>query len=156
MVMERAKPHELGDHAVPVLTARITESELAKWFPILFDDISDPLEAPEPSRGALVKFGNGAYAVLTYGKDSGQLTVELPESTRDRTAFLEAFFKEVPLPASRVLWHRADTHLPKISRSKFSKRRDITLAKKTAVKPKTSRQRTKPSALRATLPKNSK
>jgi hypothetical protein len=154
--MERARPHELRDHAVPILTARITEAELAEWFPIQFDEISDPLEAPEPSRGALVKLRNGSYAVLTYGKDSGHLTVELPESTRDRTAFLEAFFKEVPLPASRVLWHRADTHLPKISRSDSDRRRETTLAKKTIVKPKTSRQRTKRSALRASLPKKAK
>lgn len=141
--MERAKPHELRDHAVPVLTARITESELAKWFPVPFEDISDPLAAPEPSRGALVKLRNGSYLVLTYGTDSGQLTLEVPESTKDLTAFLREFFNEVPLPASRVLWHRADGRLP-------------TRASRAAAESEPSRQRAKRSALRASLPKKPK
>src|ERR1051325_8572004 len=104
--MERAEPHELRDRAIPVLTARISEAELAEWFPVPFDEINDPLEAPEPSRGALVKLGDGSYVVLTYGRDSGQLTVEMPESSKNRTALLKVLFAEVPLPLSRVLWHR--------------------------------------------------
>jgi hypothetical protein len=111
--MRRADPHELTDPAVPVITARLSEAELAKWLPINFDAINDPLQAPEPSLGALAQLDAGGYVVLNYGKESGQLTVELPATTRDRTTLLAEFFLEVPLPLSRVLWHQKGTRLPK-------------------------------------------
>ena len=110
--MRRAKPHELKNPAVPVITAHISETELARWLPIPFDSIDDPLQAPEPSLGALAQLDAGEYVVLTYGKDSGQLTVEFPVNTRNRTALLAQFFREVPLPLSRVLWHQKGTRLP--------------------------------------------
>ena len=150
--MRRAKPHELSDHAVPVMTARITEAELAKWFPIPFDELSDPLEVPEPSRGALVQLDNGAFIVLNYGKESSQLTVEFPESIKDRSALIAAFFREVPLPAARVLWYRRDMRLPKPSAPRSAKPIK-TRAKGTASSPGATNQRKKRSALRATLPK---
>jgi len=111
--MRRADPHELTDPAVPVITARLSEAELAKWLPINFEAINDPLQAPEPSLGALAQLDAGGYVVLNYGKESGQLTVELPANTRDRTTLLAEFFQEVPLPLSRVLWHQKGTRLPK-------------------------------------------
>jgi hypothetical protein len=150
--MRRAKPHELSDHAVPVMTARISEAELAKWFPIQFDEICDPLQVPEPSRGALIKLDAGAYVVLNYGKDSGQLTVELPESTKDYTALIAAFFKEVPLPTSRVLWHRTDARLPKRAAAASSRQAKTSRTNK-SVGAAASRQRTKRSAFQAGLPK---
>lgn len=111
--MRRAKPQELTTRAVPAMTARLTEGELLEWMPIPFDEISDPLATPEPSKGALVELDSGGYIVLFYGEDSHQLIVEIPENTEDPSALLSDFLSEVPLPASRVLWHRPDIALPK-------------------------------------------
>ncbi|HYI09302.1 MAG TPA: hypothetical protein VEK57_09535 [Thermoanaerobaculia bacterium] len=94
------------------MTARISEGELLKWMPVDFDDIDDPLATPEPSKGALVELEAGAYVVLYYGKDSSQLTIEIPEKTADVAALIASFLREVPVPISRVLWHRPDTKLP--------------------------------------------
>lgn len=99
--------------AVPAITAHLSEAELARWLPIRFDTIDDPLEAPEPSLGALAQLDAGEYVVLNYGKDSQQLTVEFPANTRNRTTLLAAFLREVPLPLSRILWHQKGMRLPK-------------------------------------------
>ena len=120
--MRRAEPHELKTRAMPVLTARLSEAELLRWLPVPFDDIDDPLATPEPSKGALIELENGAYVVVYYGKDSNQLTLEIPETTHDSSELVASFFSEVPLPLSRVLWHRSDTKLPSI-RTKRSARR---------------------------------
>jgi len=143
--MRRAKPHELMDPAVPVITARLSEAELAKWLPIRFDAIDDPLQAPEPSLGALAQLDAGGYVVLTYGKDSGQLIVEFPVNTRDRTALLAQFFREVPLPLSRILWHQKGTRLPQ------GKTEDSAVVAK-GQNGKSIVQRVKRSALRAQAP----
>ena len=143
--MRRAKPHELMDPAVPILTAHLSEAELAKWLPIPFDSIDDPLQAPEPSLGALAQLDAGDYIVLTYGKDSEQLIVEFPVNTRNRTALLAQFFREVPLPLSRVLWRQKGTRLPqhqiatRASAAEGQKRKSVA-------------QRVKRSALRAQAP----
>ena len=100
------------DPAVPVITARLSEAELTKWLPVPFDAIDDPLQAPEPSLGALAQLDAGGYVVLTYGKDSEQLIVEFPINIRNKTALLAQFFREVPLPLSRILWHQKGTRLP--------------------------------------------
>lgn len=110
--MRRAEPEELTQRAVPVVTARLTEAELHSWIPVRFDEIDDPLAAPEPSKAALVALASGEYVIVYYGKESNQLTLEIPERTGDSSALVASFFKEVPLPVSRVLWHRADTELP--------------------------------------------
>jgi len=140
--MRRAKPHELKTPAVPVMTARLSEPELLKWVPIEFDDIEDPLATPEPSKAALVKLRTGKYVVLYYGRISQQLTVEMPGTTRNSTQLLADFFNEVPLPKSRVLWHRPDAALPKGARG----------GNRAALKPEATQERAKRSALRATLP----
>jgi len=109
--MRIAKPDELRARAHPVLTARVSETELTEWFPVDFTHVTDPEEAPEPSKAALIKLNGGAYIVISWGEMSHQLTLEAPV-TVDPTSFLSAFFKEVPLPRSRVLWHRPDAKLP--------------------------------------------
>jgi CheY-like chemotaxis protein len=109
-MMRRADPSELTIAAVPLLTAHVSESELAEWVPVSFDLIDDPLQTPEPSLGALVALESGQYFVLYYGRISGQLTVEIP-STSDPSTAVEALFEEIPLPAGRVLWHRPDVQL---------------------------------------------
>jgi hypothetical protein len=110
--MRRAKPNELQTRVVPALTAQVTESELREWLPVRFDAIDDPLATPEPTLGALVQLRSGGYVVVYYGKESGQLQVEIPADTSDSSAAVEAFFREVPLPTDRVLWHRDDVRLP--------------------------------------------
>ncbi len=125
--MRRAEPQELQVRAMPAMTAELTESELVEWVPVPWDDITDPLATPEPSKGALVQLNDGEYVVLYYGLDSRQLTVEIPETTEDSSALVSAFLREVALPAARVLWHRADIVLP--SRQKRSAR-DVSLPRK--------------------------
>jgi hypothetical protein len=107
-----ANPDELKENAFPVMTAKLSEGELKKWFPISFQEISDPWAAPEPSKGALIKLEAGEYVVLDYGKDSSQLTVRIPSGI-DASACLASLFREVPIPRSRVLWRRPDARLPR-------------------------------------------
>lgn len=94
------------------MTARLSEAELLRWFPVSFQEVTDPWAAPEPSKGALVRLETGEYVVLDYGSDSNELTVRIP-SQLDASSFLASFFREVPLPRSRVLWRRAGARLPR-------------------------------------------
>ncbi len=110
--MRVAKPNELKSQAMPILTARVSESELAKWFPVRFQQITDPQEAAEPSKAALIKLDTGDYFVLYYGEISKQLMLRIPEAS-DASAFLSALFREVPLPRRRILWRREDARLPR-------------------------------------------
>ena|ERR1043165_240749 len=150
--MRRAEPHELTSHAVPVITARLSEAELLKWFPIRFDPITDPLQAPEPSLAALVQLDAGGYVVLNYGKDSGQLIVELPVTIRNTSSLIAEFFQEVQLPLSRVLWHRAGTRLPRRDRTNASKGSE----RKRELATGSSGERAKRSALRVQVPSKRK
>jgi hypothetical protein len=127
-----------------VITARLTKAELAKWLPIPFDAIDDPLQAPEPSLGALAQLEAGGYVVLTYGRDSEQLIVEFPVNTENKSALLAQFFREVPLPLSRVLWHQKGTRLPQHVARHAVMTKDQ--------KSKSIAQRVKRSALRAQAP----
>jgi hypothetical protein len=110
--MRAAKPHELTTHAYPVLTARITEAELSKWFPVRFQHITDPQETAEPSKAAVIKLEAGEYFVLYFGEISKQLTLRIPEAT-DASKFLGSLLREVPLPRRRILWHRDGARLPR-------------------------------------------
>lgn len=138
------------------MTARVTEAELSKWVPVLFDDIEDPLATPEPSKGALVKLDAGAYVVLFYGKVSGQLTIEIPEATKDSSALLAAFFHEVPLPTSRVLWRRPDITLPNRTGRRLPGRHDKGAVEVSGRSGATKEARPKRSARRVTMPRNPK
>lgn len=110
--MQVAKPDELTTHAYPVLAAAVSEAELSTWFPVAFHRISDPQEAPEPSKAAVVKLDTGEYFVLYYGELSNQLMLRIPTSI-DASAFLAALFREVPLPTARIVWRRQDARLPR-------------------------------------------
>jgi hypothetical protein len=105
--MRVAEPDELKTHTLPVLTARITEAELAEWFPVRFHHITDPQEAAEPSKAAVIRLDSGDYFVLSFGEISRQLILRLPPAT-NASRFLTAFFREAPLPLDRVLWSRDD------------------------------------------------
>jgi hypothetical protein len=110
--MRVAKPNELRTHAYPVFAAAISEGELSRWFPVSFHHITDPQEAAEPSKAALIKLDTGEYFVLYYGELSNQLTVRIPTSI-DAPTFMDAFFREVPLPRGRIVWRRQDARLPR-------------------------------------------
>ena len=110
--MQTARPDELKENALPVMTARLSEAELLEWFPVSFEEITDPWAAPEPSKGALIRLESGEYVVLDYGKESNQLIVRIPQNV-DPSRLLASFFREVPMPRSRVLWHRAGAKLPR-------------------------------------------
>lgn len=134
--MRAARPDELQQNAFPVMTAELSEAELTKWFPVSFEEITDPWAAPEPSKGALVRLDAGEYVVLDYGKESKQLTLRIPAEL-DPSSFLTSFFREVPLPRSRVLWHRAGARLPRSVAAKrvgigaSERQRDISSLRKT-------------------------
>jgi len=100
--MRAGKADELRVPAFPVLTARISETELSKWFPVPFHELTDPQETPEPSKAALIRLEQGEYFVLYWGELSKQLKLEIPAAT-DPSGFLDAFFREVPLPRGRIL-----------------------------------------------------
>jgi hypothetical protein len=66
--MRAAKPNELKAAAFPVLTAKVSEKELRKWFPVRFEEITDPESTPEPSKGALLKLARGPHFVSVLGR----------------------------------------------------------------------------------------
>jgi hypothetical protein len=105
--MRAANANELTERAVPVLAARLSEAELADLIPVEFQDINDPEATAEPSKGALIQLAAGPLVVLFYGKESGRLVLESPASA-NATRNVLLFFKEVPIPKSRVLWTRPD------------------------------------------------
>lgn len=110
--MRAAKADELKVNAFPVLTARVSATELSKWFPVELHTLTHPQEVPEPSKAALIKLDTGEYFVLFWGEISKQMMLRIPSAT-DASQFVNAFFKEVPLPRRRILWHRDDVRLPK-------------------------------------------
>jgi hypothetical protein len=118
--MRVAKPNELSTLAVPVLTARVSERELLKWFPVEFKEVNDHEETPEPSKAALVKLTRGPYVVVNWGETSNQLTLRISQSTNVAT-FVAALLREVPLPESRVLWRRPDVDIPSVHARKLLK-----------------------------------
>lgn len=110
--MRIAQADELQVNALPVLSAQISESELSKWFPFKLHRLTHPQEVAEPSKAALIRLDTGDYFVLFWGEISNQMILRIPEAT-NASKFLSAFFKEVPLPRTRVLWHRSDARLPR-------------------------------------------
>ena len=105
--MRAADPRELTTPAVPVLAARLSENQLTKLVPVRFKELTNPEEVREPSKAALIQLTTGSYVVLFYGRESHELTVEVPQNV-NLAQGLAAFLAEVPLPASCILWRRAD------------------------------------------------
>jgi hypothetical protein len=103
--MRGARPEELKHAANPMLTARLSESELAEWFPVAFEEITDPWATPEPSKGALIRLDSDEYIVIYWGYDSSELTVETPNAIPDKRV-LASLLREVPQLKSRILWQR--------------------------------------------------
>lgn len=85
--MRVGKPNEMTVQSFPLLTARISEAELAKWFPVRFHSITHPQETAEPSKAALIRLDKGEYFVLYWGEWSRQPKLKIPSAT-DPSRFL--------------------------------------------------------------------
>jgi hypothetical protein len=77
--MRLADPQELTTPAIPVFAAHISEDELSRLVPVRFKDITNPEEAREPSKGALIQLDTDGYVALFYGCRSNELSVEVPD-----------------------------------------------------------------------------
>jgi hypothetical protein len=100
--MRRAKPDELNEDAKPVALLQLSEDRLRELFPVEFSQV-DPLAAAQPSIGSLVQLDSGPYAVVMYGKSTGETEVSMPVSA-PLARYWAAFLREVPLIASEILW----------------------------------------------------
>ena len=100
--MRRASPGELNEDAKPIALLRLSEDRLHELFPVELSE-ADPLSAAEPSIGGLVQLDSGPYAVVMYGKVSGETEVSLPVSA-PMARYWAAFLREVPLIANEIVW----------------------------------------------------
>ena len=100
--MRLASPQELQTEATPALRIHLPEKELSRLFPVRMKTL-DPLNEPEPSKGALVQLSSGDYVVLIYGKTSQTLTVAFPHKATVQKA-VQGLLEEVPIPARGIVW----------------------------------------------------
>jgi hypothetical protein len=100
--MRRARPEELNEDAKPIALLHLSEDRLRELFPFELSE-ADPLSTAEPSIGGLVQLDSGAYAVVVYGKISGETEVSLPVSA-PMAKHWTAFLREVPLVAEEIVW----------------------------------------------------
>jgi hypothetical protein len=100
--MRRAKPDELNEDAKPIALLQLSEERLRELFPVEFSE-ADPLAAAEPSIGSLVQLDSGPYAVVMFGKSTGETEVSMPISA-PLARYWAAFLREVPLIANEILW----------------------------------------------------
>jgi hypothetical protein len=112
--MRRAEPSELNAKVVPVLAATLSKKDVERLFPVRFDDM-DPFSEPEPSKGALVQLKSGPFAVVVWGKSTGNLTVSLPEKA-DTGKVIAALLAEAPVSSKAITW-RLDVPAPKRARA---------------------------------------
>jgi hypothetical protein len=103
--MRRAKPDELNEDAKPIALLQLSEDRLRELFPVEFSQV-DPLAAAEPSIGSLVQLDSGSYAVVMYGKSSGETEVSMPVSA-PLARYWAAFLREVPLIKNEIVWTSA-------------------------------------------------
>lgn len=108
--MRIADPGWLMSMALPAFAASLNEAELARLIPLPLKDIDDPDATPEPALGALIQLETSELAVVYFGKVSHVLTVEFPASA-DLASSVRNFLLEVPIPRSRITWHRPDVSL---------------------------------------------
>jgi hypothetical protein len=100
--MRRAKPDELNEDAKPIALLQLSEDRLRELFPVDFTEV-DPLAAAEPSIGSLVQLDSGPYAVVMFGKSTGETEVSMPVSA-PLARYWAAFLREVPLIANEIVW----------------------------------------------------
>jgi hypothetical protein len=102
--MRAASTAEISPNLSPAFIATVSASELRELFPVTFKTL-DSLQAPEPSSLALLSFPSGSAAVV-YGKETGTLTVSLPDDD-DAPRIFRELLHEVPL-GERIEWIRED------------------------------------------------
>jgi hypothetical protein len=112
--MRRARPEELNEDARPIALLRLSKDRFEELFPVEMSD-TDPLSAAEPSVGGLVQLDSGPYAVVVYGKTSGEAEVSLPASAPMPRQW-KAFLREVPLTAREIVWTSDKVASPAIGR----------------------------------------
>ena len=100
--MRTASTAEVKANLSPAFIATVSASELQELFPVTFKPL-DSLQAPEPSSLALLSFPSGPAAVV-YGKETGTLTVSLPDDD-DAPRIFHELIHEVPL-GDRIQWIR--------------------------------------------------
>ncbi|MEA2236226.1 MAG: hypothetical protein QOC81_950 [Thermoanaerobaculia bacterium] len=100
--MRRARPEELNEDAKLIALLQLSEDRLRELFSIELSE-ADPLSAAEPSIGGLVQLDSGPYAVVVYGKITGETEVSLPVSA-PLAKHWTAFLREVPLVAQEIVW----------------------------------------------------
>lgn len=100
--MQRVKAEDLREDVIPILRAEISEEQLYQIFPIEFDEL-DPLCEPEPSVGALLRLESGDLVVVTYGRETGTLVLQIPES-ESVASTSTALFKEIPMLKEKTTW----------------------------------------------------
>jgi hypothetical protein len=85
----------------------------------------------------LIRLEQGSFFVLYWGEWSKQLKLEIPAAS-EPSGFLDAFFREVPLPRGRILWRRQGVRLPRHMAAKTvsagARRTTASKAKRPAVK----------------------
>jgi hypothetical protein len=94
----------------PSLIARISPDELKRLFPVPFVDL-DPLAAPEPSRGALLRLQSGRMVVIEYGLVTSRLTVSVPASANIAETLIE-LLNEARIDMDTVEWITDDIEAP--------------------------------------------
>jgi hypothetical protein len=112
--MRRANPEELREDARPIALLRLSKDRFEELFPVEMSD-TDPLSAAEPSIGGLVQPDSGPYAVVVYGKTSGEAEVSLPVSSPMPRQW-KAFLREVPLASREIVWTSDKVASPAVKR----------------------------------------
>jgi hypothetical protein len=92
----------MTEDARPIALLQLSEDRLRELFPVELSE-ADPLSSAEPSIGGLVQLDSGPYAVVVYGKTTGQTEVSLPVST-PMAKHWTAFLREVPLVTQEIVW----------------------------------------------------
>lgn len=100
--MHRAKPETLHEDVVSILQAKVSEFELRRLFPMKMDDL-DPLSEPEPSIGLLIQLKSGGLVVAIYGRETGTLSLRIPESESVADA-LKAILDEILIEKESISW----------------------------------------------------
>ena len=100
--MRQPRPAELKEDAKPVALLRLSKDRLRELFPVELSEV-DPLAAAEPSIGGLVQLESGPFAVVIYGKSTGETEVSMPVSA-PLARYWAAFLREVPLIANEIVW----------------------------------------------------
>ena len=94
-----------------MLAAELTDAEVESLLPLPMREVDDPEATAEPGKGALIKLAGRPFVVVFFGRESHRLVVEVPRSA-DAAADVRSFLAEVPIPRSKIVWHREDVELP--------------------------------------------